>query len=234
MQRREKPACPISNRCSPLTKVPCVIQNRDTWHMTGGCRPTKMEQQITLRVRPGETVRFPALCVACGQPASERLALQKRRGQLTRRLDAPLCGECARRLARRSGDEERLLRLSWLAAGLVVVLLTTLVIVILPFESWWPRLILGLATGLAGGALVRRLLVRRAEAAELPERRAVREAARIADFTWRDMTLVFSNERVAERVREMNPTLVMSAARPQESDPAVAALPAPETGDSTV
>lgn len=193
-----------------------------------------MEQQITLRVRPGETVCFPALCVACGQPARERLTLHKRRGQLTRRLDAPVCAECARRLARRSGDEERVLRLSWPAAGLAALLLMALVAVIVPLESWWLRLASGLALGLAGGALVRRVLARRAEAAELPERRAVREAARIADFTWRDMTLVFTNERVAERVREMNLTLVMSAAQPPEHDQAEAALPAPETEDSTV
>ena len=31
------------------------------------------------------------------------------------------------------------------------------------------------------------------------------EAARIDDFTWRDMTLVFSNSEMAERVRAMNP-----------------------------
>ena len=55
---------------------------------------------MTLRVRPGETVRFPAECVACGQPARERLSLHKRRGQVTRRVDAPLCADCARQLAR--------------------------------------------------------------------------------------------------------------------------------------
>ncbi len=67
---------------------------------------------------------------------------------------------------------------------------------------------MGLLFGLAGGAFVRWALVRLASAAELPERRAVREAARIEDFTWRDMTLVFADGEMAERVRVMNPALV--------------------------
>jgi hypothetical protein len=40
--------------------------------------------------------------------------------------------------------------------------------------------------------------------AELPEKRAVTEAARIADFTWRDITLAFVRVDVAGRVRELN------------------------------
>ncbi|MBP6015600.1 MAG: hypothetical protein KA586_02690 [Candidatus Promineofilum sp.] len=167
-----------------------------------------MERQLTLRVRPGETVHFLAVCVACGQPAGERLTLQKRRGQLTRRVDVPLCAECARRLARRSGQEERLLRLSWPTAVATTLLSAILALAVLPVDSGWLRLLVGLLFGLAGGAFVRWALVRLASAAELPERRAVREAARIEDFTWRDMTLVFADGEMAERVRVMNPALV--------------------------
>lgn len=173
--------------------------------MTRGMRPTNMTRQITLRVRPGETVRFPPLCVACGQPADERLTLQKRRGQITRRVDAPLCAECARRLARRSGEEERLMRLSLPAAVGVALLLAVLGLLVLPFDLWWLRLLVGLVAGLAGGAIIREALMRRATAAELPERRAVREAARIVDFTWRDMTLAFADEEIAAQVMTLNP-----------------------------
>lgn len=173
--------------------------------MTRGMRPTNMTRQITLRVRPGETVRFPPLCVACGQPADERLTLQKRRGQITRRVDAPLCAECARRLARRSGEQERLVRLSLPAAVGVALLLTVLGLLVLPINPWWLQLLVGLVAGLAGGAIIREALMRRATAAELPERRAVREAARIVDFTWRDMTLAFADEEIAAQVMTLNP-----------------------------
>lgn len=174
-----------------------------------------MEKQITLRVRPGQAVRFPPLCVACGQPAGERLTLQKRRGQLTRRVDAPLCADCARRLARRSGQEEQLVRLSWPAAAGAALLLGLLGLLALPFDAWWLRLLVGLAFGAAGGAFIRWALLRRAMAAELPEKTVVREAARIVDFTWRDMTLAFADEAMADRVREMNPEY---AASPEPDD----------------
>ena len=177
-----------------------------------------MEKQITLRVRPGETVRFPPLCVACGQPAGERLTLQKKRGQITRRVDAPLCADCARKLARRSGEEERFIRLSLPAAIGVALLLALLGLAALPFDAWWLRLLIGLALGVAGGAFIRGALMRRAATAELPERRAVRESARIVDFTWRDMKLAFVNGEVAEQVLVLNPDYV-AAGKPAPEEP---------------
>lgn len=195
--------------------------------MTRGMRPTNMTRQITLRVRPGETVRFPPLCVACGQPADERLTLQKRRGQITRRVDAPLCAECARRLARRSGEEERLMRLSLPAAVGVALLLTVLGLLVLPFDLWWLRLLVGLVAGLAGGAIIREALMRRATAAELPERRAVREAARIVDFTWRDMTLAFADEEIAAQVMALNPDSLLEE-QSSEENPEVDGVETPD------
>jgi hypothetical protein len=163
-----------------------------------------MDQQVVLRVRPGEAVRFPALCVACGQPARERITLQKRRGQVTRRVEAPLCSECARQLARRSGQEERLLRLSWPAAIIIAGLLAGLVFVLLPPASWPLKLVVAVAIALGAGAFTRWVLARRAAQAELPEKRAVVEAAQIVDYTWRDMTLSFVRADIAGRVRELN------------------------------
>lgn len=195
--------------------------------MTRGMRPTNMTRQITLRVRPGETVRFPPLCVACGQPADERLTLQKRRGQITRRVDAPLCAECARRLARRSGEEERLMRLSLPAAVGVALLLAVLGLLVLPFDLWWLRLLVGLVAGLAGGAIIREALMRRATAAELPERRAVREAARIVDFTWRDMTLAFADEEIAAQVMTLNPDSLLEE-QSSEENPEVDGVETPD------
>ena len=195
--------------------------------MTRGMRPTNMTRQITLRVRPGETVRFPPLCVACGQPADERLTLQKRRGQITRRVDVPLCAECARRLARRSGEEERLMRLSLPAAVGVALLLAVLGLLVLPFDLWWLRLLVGLVAGLAGGAIIREALMRRATAAELPERRAVREAARIVDFTWRDMTLAFADEEIAAQVMALNPDSLLEE-QSSEENPEVDGVETPD------
>lgn len=195
--------------------------------MTRGMRPTNMTRQITLRVRPGETVRFPPLCVACGQPADERLTLQKRHGQITRRVDAPLCAECARHLARRSGEEERLVRLSLPAAVGVALLLTVLGLLVLPFDLWWLRLLVGLVAGLAGGAIIREALMRRATAAELPERRAVREAARIVDFTWRDMTLAFADEEIAAQVMTLNPDSLLEE-QSSEENPEVDGVETPD------
>jgi hypothetical protein len=162
-----------------------------------------MSEQITLRVRPGETVRFPNRCVACGRPATERLPLRARRGQLTRALDAPLCAECARQAARRSGREEQLLRTGRLAAAAVALALPALV-VLLAGGAWWWRAALGLIAGISGAAVVWWAFRRRAEAAQLPETRAVREAARIVDFTWRDMTLDLADESLAAAVVELN------------------------------
>lgn len=162
-----------------------------------------MSEQITLRVRPGETVRFPNRCVACGQPATERLPLRAKRGQLTRTLDAPLCGACARQAVRRSGREEQLLRTGRLAAAAVALLLLAL-FVLLAGGAWWWRAALGLIAGITGAAAVWWAFRRRAEAVQLPETRAVREAARLEAFDWREMTLVFADSDMAAAVAALN------------------------------
>lgn len=164
-----------------------------------------MSQQITLRVRPGEMVRFPNRCAACGQPATERLPLQMKRGPVTRRLDAPLCADCARRLSRRSGREEQLWRAGWAAAVVAGLTLLTVVALLLGGPWWW-RGLLGVVAGGAAAALVGWAFARRAAAEQLPETRAVRAAARIVDFTWRDMTLELADEALAAEVAELNRT----------------------------
>lgn len=203
--------------------VPCVTPNPDTWHVTPPAMPIKMSEQVIIKVRPGESVHFPGLCVNCGRPGRDRLRLTKRRGQVTRWVDAPLCAECARTLSRRSGREEQLLRLSWPAAVVAGLLLAFLAFVILP--GGWPlRLVAGAAVGLAAGTIVRRLLTRRAAAEELPEKRVVRESARIVDFTWRDMTLAFVNDDIAGELRTLN-----DANEPDETgEPAASDEPAAE------
>lgn len=200
--------------------------------MTAARQSVIMSQQITLRIRPGESVRFPNRCVACGQPATERLTLHNRRGQLTRRLDAPLCADCARQLARRSGREEQLRRTGALVAA-VAGLVALLAVAALVGGAWWLRGLLGVIAGGAVAALVWALFRRRADAAQLPETRAVREAARIVDFTWRDMTLAFADETMAAAVRELNAALLPEAAPPADAPGAAANEFRPEAGETT-
>ncbi len=200
--------------------------------MTAARQSVIMSQQITLRIRPGESVRFPNRCVACGQPATERLTLHNRRGQLTRRLDAPLCADCARQLARRSGREEQLRRTGALVAA-VAGLVALLAVAALVGGAWWLRGLLGAAAGGVAAALVWALFRRRADAAQLPETRAVREAARIVDFTWRDMTLAFADETMAAAVRELNAALLPEAAPPADAPGAAANEFRPEAGETT-
>lgn len=200
--------------------------------MTAARQSVIMSQQITLRIRPGETVRFPNRCVACGQPATERLTLHNRRGQLTRRLDAPLCADCARQLARRSGREEQLRRTGALVA-VVAGVVALLAVATLVDGAWWLRGLLGAAAGGVAAALVWAFFRRRADAARLPETRAVREAAQIVDFTWRDMTLAFADEAMAAAVRELNAALLPEAAPPADAPGAAANEFRPEAGEPT-
>jgi hypothetical protein len=185
--------------------------------MTAARQPIIMGQQITLRVRPGEMVRFPNRCAACGQPATERLPLQMRRGPVTRRLDAPLCADCARQLTRRSGREEQLRRTGQVAAVVTALGLLALVALLLG-GPWWLRGLLGAAAGGAAAALVWWFFTRRAAAEQLPETHAVRAAARIVDFTWRDMTLELADETLAAAIVELNNApLINEQLLPKES-----------------
>lgn len=164
-----------------------------------------MVKQVELAVRPGETVRFPGRCVACGEQAVAWLPVVKRKGQTTRSLEAPVCAECARQSQRRSGREEQLRRISWLTGGLAAVGLFGLGWVLTggtEIVLW--RLAAGLALAAAGVALVWWAFQRAIRAAALPEKRAVTEAVQIASFSGRTMTLTFAREEYATTVAELN------------------------------
>ncbi len=176
-----------------------------------------MDEFVTLQVRPGETVRFPNLCVACGQPARERLSVRRRRGQVVRRLDAPLCDACARQLSRRSGQEERWLRLGWLVVAVAAAAVLLLSVALLPFAALWLRLVVGVALGLVCALLIRRWIVQQAAAAELPEKRAVRDALRLVAFSPRAMTLTLARPEMAAAVRELNADVVISPTSADET-----------------
>lgn len=164
-----------------------------------------MSRQVKIKARAGETICFPAQCVHCAKPAPERLRLRKRIGRITRLIDVPLCAECAHEVHRLSGEEERWQQLSWLLAGLVWLATLALLLLLLPGAFSLPirfsfATIAALAAAVAAFRYGRHLALQRAR----PEKKAVLEAVRITDFSWRATTFVFANDAFAERFVAVN------------------------------
>jgi hypothetical protein len=164
-----------------------------------------MITEVKVKVKPGDALQFPGICANCSQPAAEWMAVKNWGGRLLRRIDVPVCKECARLLRRRSWHEERWTKLGWFLAGgaavLVLLLAFFVLFAALPFGI---RLILALlAAGLAaydGWAFARR----KGLSATIPEKKAVLAAARISDFSWWTTTFEFGNDRFAERFIDLN------------------------------
>lgn len=165
----------------------------------------KMALQVKLEVQPGEAVRFPPLCVNCGRRAEGAMRLRKRRGRVTREIEAPLCEACRRELQRLSGDEERWLRMGWFFGGVALLLGLILFMVLLPgWLSFMPRLILSLLLGGMVGAGVLLAFRRKSETLARPEKQAVRNAARLRAFSWRATTLEFEDEVYGQQFVDLN------------------------------
>jgi hypothetical protein len=169
-----------------------------------------MGQQLTLRVRPGENVRFPNRCVVCGRLPQERLTLKKRHGQITRKLDAPICDDCARQLTRRSAEEERRLHVARVAT-VITGLFVLIILVLAGWEPLWLRLAVAFIGAVTVAAIVHRLVLNWAAKANLPEKRAVLEAVQITDFSWRAMTLAFDNPAIIIEVMELNSDILVDS-----------------------
>lgn len=168
--------------------------------------------QIKIKVRPKQPVRFPGICVNCAQPAAEKMSLHKRLGRITRMIDVPLCSDCRRELNRQSGDEERLGKIGRLAAGAAFALAVALVLLLTPGEvTLFLRLLVALALGVVLGQLTLLLFQRAQQKAALPEKQAIRQSARIVEFSWRATTFEFVNQTFAERFEAMNESLLMDA-----------------------
>ena len=169
-----------------------------------------MITQVKVKVKPGEPLQFPGICAHCSQPAVGWMPLKKRSGRLFRRIDVPVCQECARLLGRRSWQEERWEKvgriLAAAAAVLVLLLAFLLLFAPLPFAI---RLVLALlAAGLAGydgWAFARR----KGLSATIPEKKAVLAAARITDFSWLTTTFAFDNDQFAERFVDLNRSMIV-------------------------
>jgi hypothetical protein len=169
-----------------------------------------MSQRVKVKVRPGGTVRFPAICVRCSRHASERIGVSKRSGRLTRLIDLPLCDACYRELNRLSGEEERLQRIGRVASIGAPLLALLLVFVLLPDALGpWLRLGAGFLLALVTFQLVRAFFRRSSRKAALPEKLAILESVSMIDFSWRATTFEFDNDLFAERFSELNENQLM-------------------------
>jgi hypothetical protein len=165
--------------------------------------------RVKVKVRPGQTVRFPGVCANCLRPAGEQLRLRRRIGRLTREIDVPLCADCSEIVRRRSGEEERLERLGRAAAAAAGLVVAVLLFLLIPGGLPGLRLAAALIAGAAAGLVVLGFFARRREAAVLPEKQAVLGAAAVADFSWRATTFEFRSADFARRFRELNESRLM-------------------------
>ncbi len=165
---------------------------------------------VKIKVRPQETVQFPGLCVHCGQPAPAAMPIRKRIGRTTRLINVPLCPDCAQQIRRQSADEERLQKIGRLVSAALFLLTLAVVILLTPASlAFILRLLIGLSAA-AGVTAVSLHFFRRAQTnAALPEKKAVRQSAQIATFSWRATTFNFENETFTERFKEINEYLLM-------------------------
>ena len=166
--------------------------------------------QVKIKVRPQEIVRFPGLCVHCGQPAPAAMTIRKRIGRVTRLIDVPLCRNCAQEVRRLSADEERLQKIGRLASAALFLLTLGAAVWLTPAGmSFLLRLLVGLSAA-AGVTAVSLHFFHRAQAnAARPEKKAIRQSAQIATFSWRAATFNFADETFTERFQEINEPLLM-------------------------
>jgi hypothetical protein len=138
------------------------------------------------------------------------MAVRRRIGRLTRLISVPLCDRCAGEVRRRSGAEERLVKAGYATAGLAFALILLFTFIFLP--STLPieaRLMLALLLAALTAYFLYSLLRRAAARAALPEKKAILNAVRLADFSWRATTFDFANERIAERFADLNRARLM-------------------------
>lgn len=166
--------------------------------------------QVKVKIRPKQNLQFPSLCVHCGQPAPVSMSIRKRIGRTTRKIDVPLCTECAAEVNRQSGEEERLQKIGLLVVTAVFLLTTAIILIITPSGlNFILRLLIALlfGTGLAFGAHT--FLRRSMQNAALPEKKAILQSAKIDTFSWRTTTFSFENDLFSERFVDINEPFLM-------------------------
>ncbi len=138
------------------------------------------------------------------------MTVRQRYGRITRLVDVPLCSRCTGERNRRSAEEERLQKISWLLSGVLGLLGLAVALLLTPAElSFGLRLLIAL---LVGGGLATAVLwgFRQPIAnAALPEKQAIRQAVTIEAFSWRATTFAFENDLFADRFTELNAPRLM-------------------------
>ncbi len=174
-----------------------------------------MSRAVRVQVRPGQTVRFPAQCVYCGAAAEPALRLRRRIGRVTREVSAPLCADCQKEVQRLSFDEERWQKQSYLAAGVVALVLFLALLFFLPaLLSFALRLLLALALAALAAVAVISAFRRHSLSRARPEKQAILAAASLESFSWRAMNFVFADEAFARRFAELNEPQLLVALSP--------------------
>lgn len=169
-----------------------------------------MSRQLTIKIGPNETMRFPGLCANCGSPAANHMVIDRRQGYILRQVDVPLCDTCAQQLRKTSAAEERLQKQSWLVTVIAAVLI--FLVSLFNFPGFWLRLLMALLLAAIAGAVAMHLFRRAIARAALPEKKAVRESVRLERFNWRSATFQFDNERFIDRFIELNEPLILEMA----------------------
>ena len=138
------------------------------------------------------------------------MTLRQRYGRITRLIDVPLCSRCNGELHRRSADEERLQKISWLISGVLSLLGLAVALLLTPAAlSFGLRLLIAL---LVSGGLATAVLWgfrKPISNAALPEKQAIRQAVAIEGFSWRATTFAFENDLFADRFSELNAPRLM-------------------------
>jgi hypothetical protein len=168
----------------------------------------KMSTELTVKIGPNETLRFPGICTNCAEPAQSSRELRRRDGRIQRQIDVPLCKQCAAQLNKTSAAEERLLRQGRLFAPLAALLILIAGLLLFVGFDFWLRLPLALILASAAGVIVWRLFQRALGKAALPQKKAVLESAELRAFTWRTATFVFNNDTFIDRFAELNEAII--------------------------
>lgn len=121
-----------------------------------------------------------------------------------------MCVDCAREVNRQSGEEERLEKLGRLVTGIVGAVVFFLTLLWLPAGlALWLRIFIALMMAVFAGVITSTLFGRRCQEAARPEKRAILDSTRIANFSWRATTFEFENETFAGSFAELNEPQLM-------------------------